>query len=146
MQAGGEQDDLERERAAAVVNALCENYGIDAHRVRSYCNPELTAAGASRTAVEFSAMDHIALSGETIGFHPMSSVIEPGSCADVLQQVAEMMLEDPSLVVQVEGHTDDGYMPGSTTNLELSQKRAESVVQVRFFVKQGFALNTRNQV
>lgn len=71
-------------------------------------------------------MDHIELYGDAIAFHPMSSDLNQDA-GPICLDISTMMHEDPSLVLQVEGHTDNGSMWGSS-NLELSQERAESVV------------------
>jgi fibro-slime domain-containing protein len=60
-----------------------------------------------------------------IHFDVASAHIQPQS-ENVIKQIAEIMRNNPTLRFQVEGHTDsDG---GAAYNLDLSQRRAQSVV------------------
>ncbi len=60
-----------------------------------------------------------------IHFDVASAVIQPQS-QPVIEQIAQIMRENPGLRFQVQGHTDsDG---GAAYNLALSQRRAQSVV------------------
>jgi outer membrane protein OmpA-like peptidoglycan-associated protein len=43
-----------------------------------------------------------------------------------LDEIAEILKDDPSLYADIEGHTDN-VQPKSYTNMELSQKRADAV-------------------
>jgi OmpA-OmpF porin, OOP family len=57
-------------------------------------------------------------------FEQGKSVIDPASF-DELDEVAQMMLDHPALVIQLEGHTDN---QGSISkNMELSQERVDEV-------------------
>jgi outer membrane protein OmpA-like peptidoglycan-associated protein len=94
--------------------------------VRTYTAPGIVADGPSRTAVEFSVMDQIELRGENVGFSAGSTTLA-GSARPLLVDVATFMHEDPTMVVQVEGHTCASPMWGMS-NTELSQGRADSVV------------------
>jgi OmpA-OmpF porin, OOP family len=62
------------------------------------------------------------------------SLIDPKSYSQ-LDEVAEMMKENPRIEIQLEGHTDN--VGGSKANLELSQKRVEAVK--RYMVDRGIA-------
>lgn len=57
-------------------------------------------------------------------FHQRSAVISPESYAE-LNTVADMLHQNPNMVIQLEGHTDT--RGDKSLNLKLSQERVESV-------------------
>jgi outer membrane protein OmpA-like peptidoglycan-associated protein len=57
-------------------------------------------------------------------FEVGKSKIDPESYTE-LDLLANMMIENPKLVIQLEGHTD--YLGDAKENLKLSQKRVESI-------------------
>lgn len=57
-------------------------------------------------------------------FEQGKSVIDPASF-DELDEVAQMMIDHPKLVIQLEGHTDN--LGSMTKNMELSQDRVDEV-------------------
>jgi outer membrane protein OmpA-like peptidoglycan-associated protein len=61
---------------------------------------------------------------ENLLFRPGSSEITSSSYAE-LDELAELMNNRPSLIIQLEGHTD--IEGGEAANLELSQERVEAV-------------------
>jgi OmpA-OmpF porin, OOP family len=61
---------------------------------------------------------------EALIFHLRSAVISPESYAE-LNSVAEMLTQNPNMVIQLEGHTDT--RGDKNLNLKLSQQRVESV-------------------
>lgn len=81
---------------------------------------EITASGLA---------DQIAKSGRVavygIRFDTGKATIQPDSEA-VLQQIAQLMTDQPVLKLRVEGHTDN--VGGAASNQSLSQRRAQSVV------------------
>lgn len=72
-----------------------------------------------------------------IYFDPASWELKPESQVE-LSKLAELIWRNPTLKVEISGHTDDVGSPSA--NLELSQKRAQSVVD--YLVKEG--LNENN--
>jgi OmpA-OmpF porin, OOP family len=57
-------------------------------------------------------------------FEVGNSKIDPESYGE-LDLVVNMMKENPSMIIQLEGHTD--YVGAAADNLKLSQRRVESV-------------------
>lgn len=73
---------------------------------------------------------------ETLIFHQQSAVISHESFAE-LNTVAQMMHDNPKMVIQLEGHTDT--RGDKNLNLKLSQDRVESVKA--YLVKRGVSKN-----
>lgn len=69
---------------------------------------------------------------ENINFASGSAELQPESFSE-LDKVIEFLLEQPTVMVEVQAHTDDVGSPAS--NLTLSEKRAESVV--KYIVSKG---------
>jgi outer membrane protein OmpA-like peptidoglycan-associated protein len=67
-------------------------------------------------------------------FEITKSKIEPESYAQ-LDNVVEMMVEYPKMVIQLEGHTD--FLGNDKKNLKLSQDRVEAVKE--YLVKKGIS-------
>ncbi|MES1147342.1 MAG: OmpA family protein [bacterium] len=65
-----------------------------------------------------------AVLGKTVEFDTDSAVLTKKGEA-LLDKVAELLVDSPDLQVEVQGHTDD--VGGAAKNLDLSQRRAESV-------------------
>lgn len=61
-----------------------------------------------------------------INFETAKSIIKPESQA-IIDQLTEMLKQNPSLKISIEGHTDN--VGGDKTNLPLSEARAKSVMQ-----------------
>lgn len=61
---------------------------------------------------------------ENLIFDVGTSTIEPASFTE-LDKVAVMLKDNPSMVIQLEGHTDTGGNP--TANMKLSQDRVDAV-------------------
>lgn len=71
---------------------------------------------------------------ENVYFDFGKSTLRPESYA-ALDQLAELMLLQPNIVIEIAGHTDNIGSPQS--NMQLSQKRAESVRQ--YLLKKGIS-------
>ena len=61
---------------------------------------------------------------DALVFHQRSAVISPESYAE-LNTVADMLHQNPNMVIQLEGHTDT--RGDKNLNLKLSEDRVESV-------------------
>ncbi|MBK5940839.1 hypothetical protein CCR96_16595 [Halochromatium roseum] len=64
------------------------------------------------------------LSGDTIRF-PSGSAQLPEDAEPTLTRIADILAEHPTLIVQIEGHTDSSG--NATINLQLSEQRAAAV-------------------
>jgi outer membrane protein OmpA-like peptidoglycan-associated protein len=73
------------------------------------------------------------LKSEPLLFEPESSIISQSSFA-ALDQIIEVMNENPKATLSILGHTND--IGSASENLQLSQERAESVK--RYLLKNGF--------
>lgn len=73
---------------------------------------------------------------EGINFSFNSSSIEPGS-EDALMRVYYTLTENPTMQIEIQGHTDN--VGDESVNLRLSQERADAVKQ--FLVQKGIASN-----
>lgn len=71
---------------------------------------------------------------ENVYFDFGKSTLRPESYS-ALDQLAELMLLQPNMVIEIAGHTDNVGSPQS--NLQLSQKRAEAVRQ--YLIKKGIS-------
>jgi outer membrane protein OmpA-like peptidoglycan-associated protein len=69
-------------------------------------------------------------------FEQGKSVIDPASF-DELDEVAQMLLDHPKLVIQLEGHTDN--LGSMSKNMELSQERVDQVKE--YLVDKGVGKN-----
>jgi outer membrane protein OmpA-like peptidoglycan-associated protein len=67
-------------------------------------------------------------------FEITKSVIEPESFSQ-LDNVVDMLTENPKMVIQLEGHTD--YLGNDKKNLKLSQERVDAVKA--YLVKKGIS-------
>lgn len=90
------------------------------------------AAGASDLAANLKKTCHVALYGVLFDFN--KSTLQPASGA-VLQQVADLLMKDKTLKVEIQGHTDN--VGGDAYNQTLSEARAKSVVN--WLTKHGVA-------
>jgi len=81
---------------------------------------EITASDLSD---QLSKTGHVAVYG--IHFDTGKATLQPDSEA-VLQQIAQLMKDDPALKLRVEGHTDN--QGAAAANQTLSEKRAQAVV------------------
>ena len=73
---------------------------------------------------------------ENVYFNTGSAVLKPESFTS-LNNLVEVMKLKPTMVIEISGHTDD--VGDDALNLELSQKRAESVRN--YLIKNGIASN-----
>jgi OmpA-OmpF porin, OOP family len=80
-------------------------------------------ADASSLKDEIEKTGHVAVYG--IHFETGKAAIEPGS-ADSLNQVLNLLQQNPDLKLRVEGHTDN--QGNAAANQALSEKRAQAVV------------------
>ena len=80
-------------------------------------------ADASSLSDELNKSGHVAVYG--IQFDTGKATIQPGS-EKVLQQIVELLQQNPDLKLRVEGHTDNQGNPAA--NQTLSDKRAQAVV------------------
>ncbi|HEX7421845.1 MAG TPA: OmpA family protein [Thermoanaerobaculia bacterium] len=78
---------------------------------------------ASDLADQLTKTGHVAVYG--IHFDTGKATIQPDSEA-VLQQIAQLMTDQPALKLRVEGHTDN--VGAAAANQTLSEKRAQAVV------------------
>jgi outer membrane protein OmpA-like peptidoglycan-associated protein len=83
-------------------------------------NQEITASDLSD---QLTKAGHVAIYG--IHFATGKATIQPDSDA-ILTQIAQLMNEDPTLKLRVEGHTDNQGV--AAANQALSEKRAQAVV------------------
>src|SRR6202040_4240675 len=88
--------------------------------VEKAMNQEITASDLSD---QLTKAGHVAIYG--IHFASGKATIQPDSDA-VLRQIAQLLSEDPSLKLRVEGHTDNQGV--AVANQALSEKRAQAVV------------------
>jgi len=82
-------------------------------------------ANAAQLQTGIKAVGHIVVNG--ILFDTAKADVKPES-GPAIEQVAKLLQGDPSLKVYVVGHTDN--VGGLASNLDLSKRRAASVVQV----------------
>src|SRR5579863_10501323 len=80
------------------------------------------AAGANDLAANLKKNCHVALYGVLFDFN--KSTLQPASDA-VLQQVADLLVKDKTLKIEVQGHTDN--VGGDAYNQTLSEARARAV-------------------
>jgi OOP family OmpA-OmpF porin len=80
-------------------------------------------ADASSLSDELNKSGHVAVYG--IQFDTGKATIQPGS-EKVLQQIVELLQQNPDLKLRVEGHTDN--QGNAAANQTLSDKRAQAVV------------------
>jgi OmpA-OmpF porin, OOP family len=104
-------------------------------------NPRTVIVDPKDINAENKVIRDIALSskGETIVLNNLifaqgKSVIDPGSYRE-LDEVAEMLKANPSIEIQLEGHTDNIGNP--KMNMELSKSRVEAVK--KYLVEKGVA-------
>jgi OOP family OmpA-OmpF porin len=69
-------------------------------------------------------------------FEARSSKIDPESDPE-LDAVVQMMSDNPTMIIQLEGHTD--YLGNSKDNLKLSQERVQSVRE--YLISKGISRN-----
>jgi OmpA-OmpF porin, OOP family len=69
-------------------------------------------------------------------FEQGKSIIDPASF-DELDEVAQMLMDHPKLVIQLEGHTDN--LGSMSKNMELSQERVDEVKE--YLVDKGVGKN-----
>jgi len=79
--------------------------------------------GQNQLAADLGARCHLALTGVLFDFN--KSTLKPESDA-VLRQVAALMTQDPTLKLEIQGHTDN--VGSDAYNQPLSEARARSVV------------------
>ncbi len=84
---------------------------------------QVVTADASSLKDEIDKTGHVAVYG--IHFETGKAAIQPDS-EDTLKQVAELLQQNPTLKLRVEGHTDNQGSPAA--NQVLSEKRAQAVV------------------
>jgi outer membrane protein OmpA-like peptidoglycan-associated protein len=84
-------------------------------------------SGGANRRVQFHIIQELKVKG-TVEFSPCSSELTAKSMP-ILKQVATLLMSRAHLRVRVEGHTDNSPMWGGGGNRELSQERAQSVVE-----------------
>ncbi len=106
-----------------------EHYTKNGRNIWAYLH---NAKGYSIDAADLGAIDlnaglkkscHVALNGVLFDFN--KSTLQPPS-DPVLQKVADLLLKDPALKVEVQGHTDN--VGGDAYNQTLSEARARAVM------------------
>lgn len=82
---------------------------------------------------------HLTPKGQTVRLEHLifaqgKAAIDPQSFSE-LDEVAQMMIENPKIVIQLEGHTDN--VGNSKANMKLSQERVDAVK--RYLVSKGIS-------
>jgi outer membrane protein OmpA-like peptidoglycan-associated protein len=111
--------------------AISAHYGLNGRNIWAYLH--FTTSGYVLNVADASAGDdlaadlakecHVALTGVLFDFN--KSTLKPESDA-ILEKVSNLLVKNPSLKLEVQGHTDN--VGGDTYNQTLSESRAAAVV------------------